>query len=278
MNPGRHRFFLLGMGRSGTSWAAGMLAAATDGHLLYEPYNWNLNPEGSVYRLRYVKDVPPDWRFDEVLRERFRWLPRDGRPAVIKDVMTSLAAPYLHRRFGGSMLFIARHPCAVASSWHGLGWDAGERIDLLLAQRDLISDHLAPYVGHLREDSNPWKRLGALWGAIHFVIRRQFRTDLGWQWLTYEWLCEAPVANTLRVIERTGHKINTSGHEALARFVTEHDRELTATETPFQTFRPTFSHANRWRERLTAEQQSHVMRGIEPFGLAGSWDAPPQNA
>ena len=60
------------MGRSGTSWVAGMLATAGNGHLIYEPYNWNLNPDGSVYRLQYIPSEPPDWRFDEVLRDRFR--------------------------------------------------------------------------------------------------------------------------------------------------------------------------------------------------------------
>ncbi len=90
--PVRPRLFLFGMGRSGTSWAAGMLATAVNGHLIYEPYNWNLNPDGSVYRLQYIPSEPPDWRFDEVLRDRFRDLPPDGRPAVVKEVMTVLAA------------------------------------------------------------------------------------------------------------------------------------------------------------------------------------------
>jgi hypothetical protein len=254
-----------------------MLTAAVHGHLIYEPYNWNLNPEGSVYRLRYVPDQPSDWRFDEVLRERFRSLPADGRTVVIKEVMTALATPYLHRRFGGAVVMLIRHPCAVARSWHELGWHASERIPLLLAQPALVHDHLAPYVDHLIRASDPWTQLGALWGALHLVMRRQFRADLNWQWITYEWLCEQPAQHAAQVATLAGCPVSEQGREALMRFVQQHDRRASQGETPFETYRETALQADRWRSVLTSMQQSAVLAGVEPFGLVDCWNMPPEN-
>lgn len=273
----RSRLFLFGMGRSGTSWASALLAAAIDGHLIYEPYNWNLNPGGSPFRLLYVDETPPSWRFDEVLRERFRNLPRDGRGVVIKDVMTVLAIPYLQRRFGGAVVVLVRHPCAVAGSWNALGWAAADRIALLLGQEALMEAHLAPYARHLREASDPWVGLGALWGALHLVMRRRFRSDLGWQWIGYEWLCEAPAARVAQVARAAGFDLSPAAEARLHQAVRAHDRPLAAGETPFETFRPTAVHLHRWRERLTEDQQARVLAGVEPFGLSLDWSSPPVN-
>ena len=253
-----------------------MLTAAVNGHLIYEPYNWNLNPEGSTYRLRYIPEDPSDWRFDEVLRERFRSLPADGRPAVIKDVMTVLATPYLHHRFGGAVVMLIRHPCAVARSWHALGWHASERIPLLLSQSAIVHDHLAPYVEHLIRASDPWTQLGALWGAIHLVMRRQFRADQGWQWITHEWLCERPAQRAAQVAMLAGCRVSERGREALTHFVQQHDRASQG-ETPFETYRQTALQPDNWRSVLTPLQHSAVLEGVAPFGLIDCWSTPPEN-
>jgi hypothetical protein len=271
----RPRLFLFGMGRSGTSWASVLLADALDGHLIYEPYNWNLNPGGSPFKLRYVETEPPSWRFDEILRGRLRDLPRDGRPVVIKDVMTVLAMPYLQRRFGGSVVVLVRHPCAVAGSWHALGWDAAERIDLLLEQPELMSAYLVPYARHLREARDPWVGLGALWGALHHLMRQRFRADLGWKWISYEWLCEEPAAHVAQVARSAGFSLSPEAEARLWQAVRSHDRPLAADETPFETYRPTAVHRNRWRDAMTDDQQARVIAGVEPFGLLDSWSIPP---
>jgi hypothetical protein len=262
----RPRIFKFGMGRSGTSWTAALLASAVDGHLIYEPYNWNLNPDGSPYRLRYVDLRSPGWRFDEILRERLRDLPRDRRPVVIKDVMTVLAMPYLHRRFGGSVVTLVRHPCAVASSWHALGWAADERIALLLQQADLMKTYLAPFKRHLSKTTDPWMSLGALWGALHFVMRRRFQAEPTWCWISYEWLCERPVARVVEVVRSLGFPMTMEDEVRLASAVHQHDRPLETHETPFQPFRSTATHAYRWRETLTDDQQARVLAGAAPFG------------
>jgi len=89
------------------------------------------------------------------------------------------------------VLVIHRHPCGFASSLDGLGWDF--RIDRLLSQPKLVSEHLGEFEDTLRAARHdPWLRKGAFWGALHRVFLNQAAQHPEWLFWPYEAICTDP--------------------------------------------------------------------------------------
>jgi hypothetical protein len=133
----RGTVLLAGTGRSGTTWIGRVLAAERGCRFVFEPFN-----ERAVARAGCFPDaeyVAPDISDPErlataegLLRGQVRsaWTERHNRAhlatrRVVKEIRVSNLLPWFHRAWPElRMVFLVRHPCAVAVSQIDADFDA----------------------------------------------------------------------------------------------------------------------------------------------------------
>lgn len=193
-HAGRYRgdvVWLIGDGRSGTTWAAGLLNGAGEKRVLFEPFHpWSMPgaEERAVFAYRRP-GMPDPWleRAAEAVftgrmtNRRVDW--GNGRVLyrglVVKDVLAGFLARWVVERHAHVRpVLLVRHPFAVARSkrdhadWY---WpiDPGALLD----QPELMADHLEPCRAALAEAGaagDPFLSHLAVWAAVHRVLFAQF--------------------------------------------------------------------------------------------------------
>lgn len=262
--------FLIGLPRTGTTWASRALAAATRRRIVHEPFNWRTYPQRVGYHMRYLPAGAHDAALLAIVRQALQppfplgLLPRFRR-VVVKDVHICLAIEYLWQELRPHIIILMRHPCAMASSWARLEYEVTSRIDLLLGQERLLQEHLEPFAAHLRrsrEEDFFWQ-VGAYWGAAYYVLARQAQQHPEWQWVTHEQLCASPGECFAQLVQGMGLDMQQSGW----RFLSRHNRARSAEDNDYSLFRVTEQEPDKWQQVLTTEQVQAVQAGAEPFGL-----------
>ncbi|MBK9052240.1 MAG: hypothetical protein IPL78_15420 [Chloroflexi bacterium] len=228
--------FLTGLPRSGTTWAAQALAAATGGRIIHEPFNWRNYPARLPYHMLYRSAQADDPALLNIIKRSMRpswkhaydWL-RPNRPLVLKDVHICLASEYIETHLRPRTIIIMRHPCAMAQSWHALKYEVPFRIETLLRQPDLVETYLHPFVSHL-QDQDEYLRFQSLFERLNVALSPR-------------------------------HQIH------LNQFLQSNNRPRKASEGAYSTARSSEAEPDKWRHKLTGEQIAAVLHGAAPFGL-----------
>jgi hypothetical protein len=194
---GRYRpvVWLIGEGRSGTTWVASLINADGTWREMFEPVHPTWNPAFAGLALHEYRDPrTPDPALETRLTAVF-----DGRMTrfridqtnrrllyrglIVKDIFASLLAGWAVPRFPAVRpVLLIRNPFAVATSkrvkQQRRGYVWADDIALLTGQPDLMRDHLGPFRDVLdrvaRQDDFVLRQI-ALWAAIHRVLFEQFR-------------------------------------------------------------------------------------------------------
>jgi hypothetical protein len=191
--PADHRaaVFVAGSGRSGTTWLSELLLAGTRRRYVFEPLSRRVAHTAPFHRDRAKLYLRPDGDYPEHVaamrdvltgRVRSRWTERFNRRLVadgrlVKEIRANLLLGWLQTNFPGMpIVLLLRHPCAVATSFVREGW-AG-RLDEMLAQPDLVADHLTDahveLLARLARGSTFERAIG-LWCVETRVALRQAR-------------------------------------------------------------------------------------------------------
>lgn len=266
--------FLTGMPRCGSTWAGRALAHLTGSRYIHEPLNGHRDPELAAFNMRYSRPGACDPALIQILQSRARSADRRVRliefmqrrqNVVIKEVHGTLAVACVDRHLRPDVVVLIRHPCGVAASWKRLGWLAAEWAegDPLLEQTTLVEDHLSPFQSHILSSRDPYFRLGAYWGAIHYVLHRLAALHPRWQWVTHEDLCSSPGERFAALLHALGQKAQPGSYS----FFEAYDRPPAQNEGPFDIYRQTVAQPEKWRSVLTAEEVGKVLTGAAPFGM-----------
>lgn len=275
----RNPIWLIGEGRSGTTWVAGMINS--DGRLLerFEPFHPHHNPRLSSYRkLAYRHPDSDDPALARQMRDIFRvsyWSHSidaergdalyDG--LLVKDIFATLIARWtIARNPRIRPILLVRNPFAVArskceadDSWH---W--ADDIQAFLDDEALMQDHLLPFADILREVAQrdePFLQHIAVWAIVHKVVFRQFERDT-----IHVVFYEDAVADTLRVARDLhrylGRKIGEGDSgagwdESASSRVSEADKVARSRADPY----------GNWRKGLTDDMADEAMRILAAFGL-----------
>ncbi len=197
--------FLAGSGRSGTSWIAEVLNVDNIYRYVSEPFNRGHVPLCQNFAPRqYIRPSDNDSLFLEPARIIFsgrvrnNWTDSKNRrmlctQRLIKDVRTTLMLKWIGNHFPGMpIVFVMRHPFAVAHSRVKLGW----RTDLrktFLAQPQLMHDFLAPFGQVMGRSPSPFTTHVFDWCVENYVPLLQLeRHDA--HFVFYERLCTEPEA------------------------------------------------------------------------------------
>lgn len=270
---GDHRdaVFVAGSGRSGTSWLSEVINHDRDYRYVFEPFNPYEVPLARPFGYRrYIR--PGESRPE--LWERARGIVSGGvrgpwtdrfhrrfvaRKRLIKDIRANLFLGWLAESFPQMpVIFILRHPCAVALSKTRLGWKS--RLEEFLEQPGLVRDFLAPVAGEMRSASTEFERHLFAWCVESLVPLTQLgqlgpdRAHL----VLYENLCESPEAELRGLSDYLGPGPRDVPLEAL--------RMPSALSRPGSAVLAGRDPVRSWREELDDDQ---VLRAIEILGYFG---------
>jgi len=253
-------FFLTGLPRTGTTWAYQALAAGSGSDKVYEPFNYKWHPDRSRYHMRYLAPGSEHPDFLDALQAEIR--KSQGPRIFIKEVHACLAVEYVWTHLQPHTIILLRHPCAMAASWRRLGFEAGPRLQTLLAQPELVDEFLAPHLDRLQSSLDPLFQVGAYWGAAYHCLRRISDRHPEWQWTTHERLCKEMEPAFAGLLAR----FDLPWQEAGSRYLQEHDRRP-GEYHPHKQVRRSAEEPERWRVELTQEQAAAVLEGAGGFGL-----------
>lgn len=191
-----------GTGRSGTTWVGDVIASATSGRVVFEPFIWARNEKllfAGRYRISqlsgrlnfsgYVHGGEPDidsytQDVEGILAGRVRgfWVNQETKPQiyrkrVIKDIRANLMLPWLAKTWPGmKVVFVIRNPAKVVDSMierTSEGWGFDWTKDEVLSQPELMRDYLNPFLDLIEQAETQVERLALRWCIENYVPLKQ---------------------------------------------------------------------------------------------------------
>ena len=277
LQMGNRAIFITGHGRSGTTWI-GTTFKQAPGILYYgEPCNPKVVKGGDYsHWFRYVRPDGSDPFFESCLDRAFKGLITYGRGwwltqpyrrflpryrVVIKEVAPLLLLEWVYKRYQPEILFVLRHPCAVALSERNKSTLVERPIKEILKQPNLVEDHLKPYLTVMEKAKTPLEIYGALWGARNRVITDLIPKYPEWKILFYEDLCRNPIKCFRELFDH----FNLTWTVKVQKYI----NQTTTEEKPgtFSTYRVTNNQADKWKREMTPSEIEQVRTFVEPFNL-----------
>ncbi|MDA3948002.1 MAG: sulfotransferase domain-containing protein [Spirochaeta sp.] len=189
----RRPIWVLGDGRSGTTWLFELINYHYRYRAFFEPFNPGpskpgvevglhryLHPEESHRDLeKHLADIFSG-RFNEARRPNAR--SALYHRVLLKDIYANLFAHWAHQRFPDvKIVLLIRNPFAVAASKLNVQhWFPKSDLDLILSQERLVADHLREHLPLLhkvaRKNDFVINKI-AIWAVINSVPLQQFGTD-----------------------------------------------------------------------------------------------------
>ena len=213
---------ILSLPRSGSSWLGEILGSAANALFLSEPIaQSDLALAGSKYITTHFDpaDPPPTYKYFAdrafcglptfplwlVVRKPNQWslFERRYRRLVIKEVKP-LACGWLLKHYKPRVIFMVRHPVAVALSYLNLGWTDINVEKAPLAGRALINTPLSRWQQHLKSISDFWEQHGIMQGALLRNILDSLTDYPDHRIILYEELCADPIRVFLDLFNFSG--------------------------------------------------------------------------
>lgn len=226
---------VLGFGRSGTTWVQDIISKSIGSLLLFEPIHptvtelsrrFSYSPVASADDSKVLKEY-----FDSLMQKRWqkKWLMRNTvnvplsdvsdsfldtlwqecSVAGFKDIRCNFMADWIHDELGAKVVFVVRHPLAVAASikrrknfWE-FGWPDTYEVFLensskceLGELRSLIkgADKITDYI----------ERIAFMWALTHAHALRLLK-DRGVPYFSYEALYADPFAQARVLLAHCGY-------------------------------------------------------------------------
>ena len=270
---------VLSLPRSGSSWVGEILGNATNALYLREPVTQsNLALDESQYTVFYVdpvKPLPSYKRFADVafsglpifrrgiLRYPKQWsiLERKHKRLVIKEV-NPLACQWILQFYRPRMIFLVRHPAAVALSYSKLGWININIEKKLLTCPGLLKGPLRKYKRYVRSRSDFWENHGIMQGATLRVVLETLRAYSDYRIITYEDLC----ANPLNVFNSLFSFASLSFDEKIIELIIDRCQDR-VTDNAYGTSRDSSTMINAWRGSFSHDKLNRLRDAYWAFEL-----------
>jgi hypothetical protein len=261
-----------GVARSGTTWVGEILSVGLGYRIVFEPFHADKVSgfKGFNY-LQYMRPGDEDSRlaafsesvFSGAVRDP-RWIDKQveflrPRGRIVKDVRICLMLRWVREKFPRvPIVFVLRHPCAVASSHSRLGWSSERDLASMLEQPKLVEDVLGPHMDTIRGAARPHEKHAVLWCVNNLVVLRHF-ADGGLHVCYYEDLVEEPKAAVSELFEAVGRDYDPAVLASALR------PSLTTSRGSAQLSGAQV--ANAWQSELTGEEAADVMEIVRSFGM-----------
>lgn len=271
---------LIALPRSGSSWVGETLGASPEAAYLREPLTQSprLRRSGQTSVYEVAPERMPRGGEAALAREadcafagvpqfplrvvewpaQFAYRERPRRRVVVKEV-NLLALPWLLRRYGRGLrvIYLTRHPAAVAASYHRLGWTEPQ-----LAPR--FSDKTLRALGARLEplQGDFWAEHGAMQALAHRQAHRALaRGCAPHLTVCYEDLCRAPVAGFRQMYAFAGLRW-TAGAEQRVR---QRSSASGDRSNAYGTRRDSEAMAAAWTQDVPADALAALQAAYLPF-------------
>ncbi len=276
--------WLIGDGRSGTTWVADLLNHDRRYREMFEPFHPQHVDEMSFLTPHlYVRPNEPHVQLEKIAADVFSGTfthpvvdsanqSRLYSGLLIKDIFANLFAHWASARFPDlKIILLIRNPFSVALSKHKKkDWYWVTDPMLLLTQKRLYEDYLHPFERLIRETSNSGDyilRQILIWSIINYVPLRQFMPGQ-LHIMFYEEMYADPenqVSAALRFIKNTNVNCHVTLDEEIVR---KPSRVVSKDSSLFSGTSPVTS----WKNELTTRQIDAGLNILDAFGLAGLYD------
>lgn len=270
---GRRPILILGHGRSGTTWVGNVLATGRRVLYTFEPGSPTPDQPFAGW-FAYARPGQANQTLQQTFDPAFQGLPgrrnwrrsfihrlMPGYQLVIKDVAGLMAAEWLQERYRPAMLLVIRHPCPTILSELEQGTDPQKSKATLLAQSQLFEEQLQPYRPVIEAATTPHEILAALWAARYRVIANALPRHPHWKIVTYESLCEEPVATFHQLFSH----FRLPWSDRNANFIWQ--SSTTTAPGRYSGKRVSRHQLDKWKEKLTPAEIAAIFRVIQPFQL-----------
>lgn len=279
IRPNRPPLLIMSLPRSGSSWVGKILGSAPNALFLREPINqshlaigggttvFDVDPESppnayALFTARAFTGIPifPPG----VVRDAKQWslLSRRDKRVVIKAV-NPLALSYLLKTYRPRVLFLVRHPAAVASSYWELNWRNTEEKLAQFGPR-LMEGTLEPWRETIRSASGFWQAQGVFQGAVMHIANQALGACKEYKVIQYEQICEDPECKLAELFEFADLKLDDSVRRLIAESTLGTGQEERGT---YSTRRNTQEMARAWKLKVSAEHLAQLHSGYSAFKL-----------
>lgn len=275
---GAQPIFVVGHGRSGTTWIANVLAQASGAIYYHEPCRPRREFGGGINTwFKYLRPSTPDREFEAYLDPAFKGLilergPRfslrvclrrllPGYQIIVKEVAAMMSTEWVWDRYEPKILVITRHPCGVCASEHNKRTPTTESVRAILDNEQLVEAHLGDYVELLKSAREPYEIYGAVWGARHRVLYDQYKRNPSWKVASYEQVARDPVKGFKALYAQFDLRWSKRVESFLSQTTTSHVEGL------YEIKRYTARTYNRWKEIMEQKEVDQVRAFVQPFGL-----------
>ena len=271
----RNTTFLAGTGRSGTTWLEDIINYRRDHRILFEPFHSKEVPQLAHWNYRqYLRPATSDERYldpaRKILQGRIRnaWVDQYNTKhlvgkRLVKDIRANLILRWIHAHFPEiPLVLLLRHPCAVASSKLLLGWKT--HLTDFTNQRELLDDHLAPYLDVLQSARDDFDRHILLWCVENLIPLRQFAPG-EIHVCFYEHLCLEP--------EREARALTTYLRRDFDPALVPRMSAPSALSMQHSAIVKGENVVDSWRKRIEPAQVARAVELLRVFGLDRIYDA-----
>ncbi len=272
---GDHRDTVLvaGAARSGTTWLSNILNHDNAFRSIFEPFNKTFVPEArSLRRRQYARADAEQQPFaDGVARMmsgdvRNAWVDRHNRRLIserrmVKEVSANLLLGWMRRRFPGMpIVFVIRHPCAVARSRTRL-W-THDMTREWVEQFDLVADHLLPFMELIGSKLPPFERHVLDWCVEHYVpLRMLDQRDVCV--VFYEELC----VDAHAALRRVGRYLGRTYDVPESVLATPSQQARRSADGSASAILTGASLLDDWRRYVSAAELGNALEIVRLFGL-----------
>lgn len=274
-NEIKNSIIIDGVGRSGTTWLAEILADILHYRQIFEPFRPDKVEIFSEFQ--YKEYIPPSYRNDEYFnifkrilagKIKNRWINQDNRVfraqgRIIKSIRASFFLKWIKNNFPEiPIIFMMRHPCAVTNSRTELGWSQNE-LDLLLKQEKLVTDHLEPYLNVIKDAKTLIQKNACIWCIQNLIALNTMEPD-DWFIITYEHLFMNPEDEIKNILMFIG-------------YIKEFDISKIKNRHSLQTLKQSdiITHSNpleAWKTKLSENDINDILNIVREFSLDNIYD------
>lgn len=200
--------WLIGTGRSGTTWCSSLINYKGNYREVFEPLHPTFFPEASFLRYHeYVRPGTNHERLEHLLKKIFSGQFSKARTdkenrgfryenLLVKDIFANLMAKYVSEKFPNVRpVLLIRHPFAVAYSvYQKRNWSWMTDARDFLQQEELMEDYLSPFkklIEEVGEKGDYIENQILIWCVLTYVPLLQFQ-DAPLHVLFYEELLKSP--------------------------------------------------------------------------------------
>jgi hypothetical protein len=267
--------WLIGEGRSGTTWIASLINADRRKRELFEPFHRRFVPEAAflepgAYRRPEAEDPRLHAFAASVFTGRFECrrvdqgvLPAIYKGLVVKDIFATLLARWAVERFDWvKPVLLMRNPWAVARSkqdrvhWYWITDPAD-----FLADRVLVADHLADRSELLASVSAQGDFILnqiAIWALVHRTVLRQFPEAM-LHVMAYEAVARDPVGEIARLSDWLGYPLTAPSAQLTGK--------ASRTSSKAAVEQKATSKSDAWRAGVSDDQIRQGQEILAAFGL-----------